>query len=251
MYLVGIFDLVLQTREILQPHLDTSQACLIWCPEPERSCSPVLLPRRHVWSGVPNPWDPAAPTWYLVDMFDLMCYTREILQPCPDTSYACWNCCSELVRSCSPVLMPRRHVRSDVPYPWDPAAPSWYLEDIYDLMFLTVRSCSPTLIPRRHVRSGVPNPWDPAAPSWYLVGTYDLMFLNRRILQPHPATSQACPIWCSLLERSCSPVLIPCRHVRSGVPDLWNPTAPSWYLVGILDLLFQTIEILQPRPDTL
>ena len=175
-----------------------------------RSCSPVLIPHMHVGTVVPNSWDPEAPSWCLVGTYDLMFLTREILQPHHDTSQAYTIWCS------SPV-----------------------------------RSCSPTLIPRRHVRSGVPNPCDPAAPSWYLVGTYDLIFLNRRILQPHPATSQACPIWCSLLERACSPVLIPCRHVRSGVPDLWNPTASSWYLVGILDLLFQTIEILQPRPDTL
>ena len=151
-----------------------------------RSWSPLLIHSRHVRSVVPNPWDPAAPTWYLVGMFDLMFLTREILQPRLVTSYACWNCCSFPVRSCIPTLIPRRHVRSDVPYLWDPAAPSLYP-----------------------------------------VGMFDLVFATREILQPHPDTSQASrSIWCAEPLRSCSPELIPRRHVRSGVPNPWDLAAP-------------------------
>ena len=102
-----------------------------------RSWSPLLIHSRHVRSIVPNPWDPAAPTWYLVGIFDLMFLTREILQPRPVTSYACWNCCSFPVRSCIPTLIPRRHVRSDVLYLWDPAAPSLYPVGMFDLVFPT------------------------------------------------------------------------------------------------------------------
>ena len=109
-----------------------------------------------------------------------------------------------------------------------------------------MRSCSPTLIPRRHVQSDVPYPWDPAAPSLYPVGMFELVFPTREILQPHPDTSQACSIWCAEPLRSCSPELIPRRHVRSSVPTPWDPSAPSWHLVGMFDLVFRTHEILQP-----
>ena len=141
-YLVSMFDLTFLTREIMQPRLDTTYAC---------------------GAVVPFPLDHAAPPWLLVGMYDLMFRTREILQSRPYTLQACWICCSEHVRSCSLVLIPCMHdgsvVRSDVPYPWDLAAPSWY----------GLRSC-------------VPNPWDLAAPSWYLV------FRTHEILKSTPDT---------------------------------------------------------------
>ena len=180
------------------------------------------MPNSHVRSVVPNPWDPAAPTWYIVGMFDMMFPTREILQPRPDTSYVCWNCCSLPVRACSPTRIPRRHVRSDVSYAWDPAAPLWYLVCMLELLFLI-------LTPHRRVRSGVLNPWDPEVTSWYLVGM---------------------TICSSQSVRSCNPDLIPCRHVRSDVPYSWEPAAPSWYALGMYYLVFRTREILQPRPYT-
>ena len=111
------------------------------------------------------------------------------MQPRPDTSHACWNCCSKPVRSCSPVLIPRRHVRSGVPNPWDTAAPSWYLVGMHGLVFRAREILQPDLIPRRHVRSGVPNPWDPAAPTRYLVGMLNLLFRTLDVLQPCPDTS--------------------------------------------------------------
>ena len=147
-----------------------------------------------------------SPTRYLVGMFDPMFLTREILQPRPVTSYICWNCCSFPVRSCIPTLIPRRQVKSDVPYHWNPAAPPLYP-----------------------------------------VGMFDLVFPTREILQPHPDTSQACSIWCAETLRSCSPELIPPRNVRSSVQKPWDPSAPSWHLVGMFDLVFRTREILQPR----
>ena len=171
-------------------------------------------------SGVPYPWNLAAPSWYAL--------------------------------------------RSGVPNPWDLAAPSWYLLGMWSVVpnpwdtslirsiwcFERVRSWSPLLIHSRHVRSIVPNPWDPAAPTWCLVGMFDLMFLAREILQPRPVTSYACWNCCSFPVRSCIPTLIPRRHVRSDVPYLWDPAAPSLYPVGMFDLVFPTREILQPHPDT-
>ena len=50
--------------------------------------------------------------------------------------------------------------------------------------------------------------------------------------------------------RSCSPDLIPCRHVRSDVPYPRDPAAPSCYLVCMLELLFLPREIMHPHPDT-
>ena len=210
----------------MQPCPDTLQASTIWCSEPVRSCSLVLIPCRHVGSVVPKPWDPAAPswyfvgmfdlvrsvvpnpwdhaatTWYLVSMFDLMFLTREIMQPRPDTSYACGTV---------------------VPFPLDHAAPPWLLVGMYVWCSLPVRYCSPVLIPCRHVGSVVP---------------------TREILQPRPYTLYAwwicCAIWCSISVRSCSPVLIrstlwcsepmrccspvliPRRHVWSVVPNPWD-----------------------------
>ena len=127
---------------------DTSYARPSWCFESVRYWGHLLIPSRHVRSVVPNPWEPAAR---------------------PDTSYAYWNCCSLPVRSCSPSPIPRRHVRepaarpdtlyaysiwcslpvrycspilitlmhigSDVPYPWDPAAPSRYALGMNFLVF--------------------------------------------------------------------------------------------------------------------
>ena len=132
----------------------------------------------------------AAPPWLLVGMYDLMFLTCEILQSRPYTLWACWICCSQPVRSYSIVLIPCMHdgsvVRSDVPYPWDLAAPSWYalrsgvpnswdlaapywyLVGMCDLLFQTRET------PRRYVQSGVSNPWDPEVHSWYIVGMYDL-----------------------------------------------------------------------------
>ena len=101
-----------------------------------------------------------------------------------------------------------------------------------------------------HVGTVVPSPWDQAFPPLYRVGTYDLMFLTCEILQPRPYTLQACSVWCSQPVRSCSLILIPRRHVRSGVPNLWDPAAPNWYLVGMFDLVFRTREILQPRSSS-
>ena len=137
-----------------------------------RSCSPVRIPRLHIGTVVPYPWEPAAPPGYLVGMLDVMFLTREILQHRCDSLYACLNCCSLSVRSWSPILI-------------------WFAEP--------VRSCSPVLIPRKYVRSPVPNLWDPAAPTWH-------------VLQPRPDTSYACWNCCSKPVRSCSPVLIPRRH---------------------------------------
>ena len=197
------------------------------------------MPNRHVRSVVPNPWNPAAPTWHIVGMFDLMFPICEILQPRPDTSSACWNCCFLPVRACSPTRIPRRHVRSDVSYPWDPAAPLWFLVCMFELIWFAepVRSWSTVLIPRKYVRSPVPNLWDPVAPTWH-------------VLQPRPDTSYACWNCCSKPVRSCSLVLIPRRHVRSGLPNSWDPAAPSWYLVGMYDLVFRAREIMQHRSVT-
>ena len=160
-------------------HVRSSTIC---SSQPVRSCNPDLIPRKHVRSDVPYPRDHAAPSWYLICM---------------------WNCCSFPIRSCSPTVIARRHVRSDVPYPWDIAVPSLYLVGMLDLLFRTreilqprpytlytwwicctiwcslsvrscspvlirstilcsepVRSCSPVMIPRSHVWSVVPNPWD-------------------------------------------------------------------------------------------
>ena len=151
------------------------------CFEPVRAWSPLLMPSRHVRSVVPNPWDSATQTWYRVGRFDLMCLTRKILQPRPDTLSACWICWSEPVRPCSPVLISRKHLRSDVPYQWGPAAPSWYRLCMYDLVFRTRKICSPVRILCRHVRSCAPSPWDHATPSWHLIGTFDLVFRTREI----------------------------------------------------------------------
>ena len=158
-----------------------------------RPCSPVLISRKHlrpdpcmhIRSDVPYLWDPAAPSWYLICMLELLFLTREIMQPRCNSSYACLNCCSLSVRSWSPILI-------------------WFAEP--------VRPCSPVLIPRKYVRSPVPNLWDPAAPTWH-------------VLQPRPDTSYACWNRCSKPVRSCSPVLIPRRHVRSGVPNPWDPAS--------------------------
>ena len=183
--------------------------CTIWGSEPVRYWSPILIPRMHVGSIVPNPGDPAAPSWYLLGMYDLFFRAHEILQPRPDTSYACRKFCTLPVRSCSHNNMPRCHVRYDVPYPWDPAAPSWYP-----------------------------------------LGMYDLLFRTLAILQPRPDTLYACWNCCSLPVRNCSHTSIPRSHVRFNVPYPWELAVPSWYLVGLLDLLFQTREILQNRTDT-
>ena len=128
------------------------------------------------------------------------------------------------MRSWSPLLIHSRHVRSVVPNPWDPAAPTWCLVGMFDLMFLPREVILPTLIPRGHVQSDIPCLWDPAAPSLYPVGMVDLVFPAREILQSHPDTSQACSIWCAEPLRSCSPELIPRRHVRSSVPRPWDPS---------------------------
>ena len=188
-----------------------------------RSWIPLLIHSRHVRSVVPNPWDPAAPTWYLVGMFDLMFLTREILQPRTFTSYACWNCCSFPVRSCIPTLIPRRHVRSDVPYLWDPAAPSLYPIGMFDLVFPTreilqphpdtsqacsiwcaepLRSCSPD--PAAPYACSVlgPYPWDPAAPyacalwcpnPWDPKTRYACSVLGPNPLEP--AAPYTCLLW--------------------------------------------------------
>ena len=97
---------------------------------------PDLITYRHIESVGPNPWDPAAPSWFLVGVFDLVFRTSETPQPGPDISYAWWNCCSLPVRACSPTRIPRRHVRSDVSYPRDPAAALWYLICMFELLFL-------------------------------------------------------------------------------------------------------------------
>ena len=198
-----------------------------------RSCNTILTPNRHVRSGVSNPWDPEVPFWCLVGMFDLMFPTREILQPRPDTSYACWNCCSLPVRACSPTRIPRRHVRFDILTReiLQPRPVTSYACWIY--CSKPVRSCSPVLIPRRHVQSGLTNQWYLAAPAWHvlqprpdtsyacwnirrtcLVGMYDLQFRTCEILQPRP-------------DMSCSPVLIPLMHVGTVVPNPWDPAASS------------------------
>ena len=184
----------------------------------------------HVGTVVPYPWDHAAPPWYLLGMYDLMFLPVRSCSPALIRSRHVLS--GVPVRSCSPVLILRRHVGSLVPNPWDPAASS-------------------LLIPRRHVRSGLPNPWDPAAPSWYLVGMYDLVFRAREIMQHRSDTSYQRSIWCVEPVRSWIHLLIPSRHVRSVVPNPWDPATPTWYLVGRFDLIFLTREILQPRPDTL
>ena len=136
-YRVSMFDLVFRTREILQRRPDTLKACWICGSEPVRSCSPVLLLRRRVRSGVQNPLDPAARSGYLVSIYNLMFLTREILQPLPDSFYACTIWCSEPMRSCSPVRIPCRHVWSCALSPWDHATPSWHLRGTFDLVFRT------------------------------------------------------------------------------------------------------------------
>ena len=170
------------------------------------------MPSRHVRSVVPNPWDPVAPTWYIVGMFDLLFPTREMLQPLSDTSYACWNCYSLPVRPCSPTRIARRHVRSDIfltreilqprcdtPYAclnccslsvrsWSPIL-IWFAEP--------VRSCSPILILCSHVRPCVPSPWY------------------------HSDSSHARSIWCFEPVISWSHLLKPSRHVRSVVRNPW------------------------------
>ena len=160
-----------------------------------------MIPRMHVWtvvpypwdpeaqswSGLPNPWDPAVPSWYLV-MYDLVFRARDIMQHRSDTSYARSIWCFEPVLSWSHLLKPSRHVRSVVPNPWEPAARPDTLYAYSIWCSLPVRSCSPILISRMHVGTVVPYPWDHAAPPWYLVGIYDLMFLTREILQPRPDT---------------------------------------------------------------
>ena len=140
-----------------------------------RSWSPLLIHSRHVRSVVPNPWDPAAPTLYLEGMVDLMFLTREILQSRPVTSYACWNCCSFPVRSCIPTLIPRRHVRSDVPYLWDPAAPSLYPIGMFDLVFPTreILQSHPDTLQACSIRCA--EPLRSCSPDWYLVVMFDLM----------------------------------------------------------------------------
>ena len=157
-----------------------------------RSWSPLLIHSRHIRSIVPNPRDPAAPTWYLVGMFDPMFLTREILQPRPVTSYACWIYCSKPVRSCSPVLIPRRHVQSGLTNQWYLAAPTWHVlqprPDTSYACWNIRRTC--------------------------LVGMYDLQFRTCEILQPRP-------------DMSCSPVLIPLMHVGTVVPNPWDPAASS------------------------
>ena len=203
-YLVGMYDLMFLTREILQPRSDTSytflnccslsvrswSTILIWFAEPVRSCSPILIPCSHVRPYVLSPRDHATPFGHLICTSELMFRIREILKSPPDR-------------------LPSRHVRSVVPNPWEPAARPDTLYAYSIWCSLPVRSCSPILIPRRHVRSDVPNPWDPAALSWYPVGMYDMMFRAREI---------------------CSLVLIPCRHVRSVVPKPWDPEDPSYDL---------------------
>ena len=165
-----------------------------------RSCSPLLIPGRHVGSVVPNPRDPAAPSWYLVGMYDLLFRIHEVLQPRPDTAYACLNCCFLLVRSCSHIQIPRSHVRYDVPYPWDPAAPFWYPLGMYDLLFRTHEILKPDLMFDLVFRTR--EILQPGAPTWYLVGMIDSMVPTHEILQPRPDASYACWISCSLLVRS-------------------------------------------------
>ena len=161
-----------------------------------RPCSPVPISRKHLRSDVPYPWDPAAPSWYLLCMYDLVFRTREILQPRLDILYAYTILWSEPVRSCNAVLTPNRHVRSGVSNPRDPEVPYWCL----------------------------------VAPSWYLLCMLELLFQTREILQPRPDTADACTIWCSEPVRSC---------------------IPTWYLVSMFNLVFRTREILQRRPNTL
>ena len=99
------------------------------------------------------------------------------------------------------ILQLRMHVRSEVltrssyacsiwgPNPWEPAAPSWYLVGVYDLVFRTREILQPRPDTSRHVRYGVPNSWDPATSTWYLLGMLDLLFRILEILQPRPDTS--------------------------------------------------------------
>ena len=157
---------------------------------PVRSCSPVLISCRHVRYGVQNSWDSAASSWYIVGMLDQLFRNRDNLQPQPRRHVRSGTVCTpQPVRFCSDDLIPRKHVRSDVPYPRDHAAPSWYLICMWNYCSFPVRSCSPTVIARRHVRSDVPYLWNTAVPSLYLVGMLDLLFRTREIMQPRPDTS--------------------------------------------------------------
>ena len=178
-----MFDLMFPTNEILQPRPDTPDACWNCCSLPVRACSPTRIPRRHVrsigpypwdpeapsWSGLPKRWDPVAPFWYLVVVYDLVFRARGIMQHPFDNSYA------RSIWYFEPVI---------------PDDTSWNLVGMYDMQVPTRGSLQPDLIPSMHIRYVVPYPWDHAAPPWYLVGMYmyDLMFLTREILQPRPDT---------------------------------------------------------------
>ena len=191
---------------------DTSYACWNCCSLPARSCSPIHVPLRHARYHVPCPWDPAAPSWYPICMYDLVFWTREILQPRPDTSFACWICGSIPVRSCSPVLIPCRHVLSVVP---NPEILQPYPDILYACTILfsePVRSCNTI---------------------WHLIGTFDLLFRAHQNLKSRPDTSLACSIWCLEPVRSCSPELIPRRRIRSSMICSSEPVRfcdPSIYL---------------------
>ena len=144
-------------------------------------------PEAPSWSGLPNPRDHAAPSWYLVVMHDLVFRARDIMQHRSDSSYA---------HSWSHLLKPSRHVRSVVPNPWEPASRTDALYAYSIWCSLPVKSCSLILIPRIHGGTVYSYPWDHAAPPWYLVhvGMYDLMFHTREILQPRPDSLYACTI---------------------------------------------------------
>ena len=145
-------------------------------------------PEAPSQSGLSNPWDPAAWSWYIVVVYDLILRAREIMQHRFYTAYARSSWCFEPVRSWNHLLIPSRHVRFVVPNPWESAARPDILYAYSIWCSLLVKYCSPILIPLMHVGTDVPYPWDHAALTWYLVGMYDLMFLTREILQPRPDT---------------------------------------------------------------
>ena len=138
-YLVGMYDLMFLTREILQPRSDTSYTCLNCCSLSVRSWNTILI-----WFA--DPLDPAARSWYLVVMYALMFWAREIMQHRSDTSYARPSWCFESVRSWSHLLIPSRHVLSEVPNPWEPTARPDTLYAYSIWCSLSVKSCSPVLI---------------------------------------------------------------------------------------------------------
>ena len=161
-----------------------------------------------------------------------MFLTREILQPRPVTSYACWNCWSFPVRSCIPTLIPRRHVRSDVPYLWDPAAPSLYPVGMFDLVFPTREILQPHPDTSQACSIWCAEPLRSC--SRYLVGMFDLVFRTREILQPRSSSSVCMFGLRSLPVRSCSSVCMcalmsqPVKSCSSCAcslccPNPWDP----------------------------